>query len=98
MLVTLLVSSYALNILLCCQICTACVGNPASILICPKYFIVLSKEALKLLHGVQFSYIEGTNNNRGGNVQPIFHVESDFGVGFIIKSREIGFFQYEIGP
>ena len=56
------------------------------------------KEALKLLHGVQFSYIEGTNNNRGGNVQPTFHVESDFGVCFIIKSREIGFFQCEIGP
>ncbi len=58
----------------------------------------LIKEAHRLLHGFQFSYIEGTNNNKGGNVPSTFYVESDFGVGFIIKSREIGFFQCKVCP
>ena len=49
------------------------------------------------LHWFQFRYIiEGTNSNRGRKVRSTFYVEYDFGVSFIIKSRDIGFFQCEV--
>ncbi len=50
------------------------------------------KDAVNLQHWFQFGYLEGTTSKRGGNVRSTFYVESDFGVSFIIKSQEIGFF------
>ncbi len=38
-----------------------------------SYQTIVIKQAVNLLHCFQFRYIEGTNNNRGGNVQSTFN-------------------------